>query len=141
VRTIIALTSINNWHIHKLDVNNSFLHGDLEEDVYKIVPQGVTTSKPNQVCMFMKSLYGLKQASRKWYEKLTSLFLHYQYTQSISCHSLFIKHTATSFAVLLVYVDDVIITGDSLLEFQHIKTILHYSFKNKYLGQLKHFLG
>lgn len=106
-----------------------------------ILPQGVITSKPNQVCKLMKSLYGPKQASRKWYEKITSLLLHHQYTQSTLDHSLFIKHTTTSFIVLLVYVDDVIIDGNSLLKFQHIKTILHSSFKIKDLGQLKYFLG
>jgi hypothetical protein len=89
----------------------------------------------------MKSLYGLKQASRKCYEKLTSLFLQHQYTQSNSDHSLFIKQTTNSFTVLLVYVDDVIIAGTSLHEFQYIKNISHSSFKIKDLGQLKYFLG
>jgi hypothetical protein len=138
---VIALASINHWHIHQLDVNNAFLHGDLQEDVYMLVPQGITPSKPNQVCKLLKSLYGLKQASRKWYEKLTSILLQHQYTQSNADHSLFIKKTATSFTALLVYVDDVIITGDSLDEFTFIKNILHTSFKIKDLGQLKYFLG
>jgi len=93
------------------------------------------------VCKLVKSLYGLKQASRKWYEKLTSLLHHHHYNQSTSDHSLFIKKTVTSFTILLVYVDDVIIAGDSLFEFQSIKVILHSSFKIKDLGQLKYFLG
>jgi len=141
VRTVIALASINKWHIHQLDDNNAFLHGDFQEDVYMLVPQGITTSNPNQVCKLLKSLYGLKQASRKWYEKLTSLLLQHHYTQSNADHSLFIKHTSTSFTVLLVYVDDVIVAGDSLEEFESIKNILHSSFKIKDLGQLKYFLG
>jgi len=123
-----------------MDLNNAFLDGDLQEDVYIIVPQGVNTTKTNQVCKLMKSLYGLKQGFRKWYEKITSLLLHHQYSQSTSDHSLFIKHTDTSFTMLLVYVDDVIIAGNLLHEFQHIKTILHSSFKIKDLGQLKYFL-
>jgi hypothetical protein len=141
VRTVIALASINHWHIHQLDVNNAFLHGDLQEDVYMTLPQGITPTKPNQVCKLVKSLYGLKQASRKWYEKLTSLLIHHNFTQSTSDHSLFTKKTNTSFTVLLVYVDDVIVAGDSLPELQSIKAILHSSFRIKDLGQLKYFLG
>jgi len=83
----------------------------------------------------------LKQASRKWYEKLTSVLLQHQYVQTSSYHSLFLKKTDQSFTVLLVYVDDIILTGDSLSEFHHIKTALDDLFKIKYLCQLKYFLG
>jgi hypothetical protein len=91
VRVLIALASINNWFLHQLDVNNAFLHGELQEDVYMQVPEGVTCHKRNQVCKLKKSLYGLKQASRKWYEKLSNLLTTEGYTQSISDYSLFTK--------------------------------------------------
>jgi len=90
-----------------------------------VLPPGVTSTKPNQVCKLLKSLYGLKQASRKWYEKLTSI-----HQQTDSC-----------FTILLVYVDDSILAGNSISEFQHIKSILLSSFKIKDLGQLKYFIG
>jgi hypothetical protein len=141
VRTVIALASIHHWVIHQLDVNNVFLHGDLNEDVYMTIPPGVHTSKPNQACKLVKSLYGLKQASRQWNAKLTQFFLTLNFTQASSDHSLFTRQTSTSFLVLLVYVDDVIIAGNSLEEITTIKSALHHSFQIKDLGQLKYFLG
>jgi len=105
------------------------------------VPPGIKLAKPHQVCKLKKSLYGLKQASRQWYEKLTSVLIQQNYIQASLDHSLFIKKSSDSFTVLLVYVDDIILAGTSLLEFQHIKSILDTSFKIKDLGQLKYFLG
>ena len=141
VRLVIALASINHWFLHQLDVNNAFLHGDLQEDVYMKLPLGLSTSKPNQVCKLSKSLYGLKQASRKWYEKLTTLLISNGYKQAASDASLFIKSTSETFTVLLVYVDDIILAGNSLSEFQFIKNVLHQAFKIKDLGTLKYYLG
>lgn len=141
IRMLLALASIHSWHLHQLDVNNAFLHGDLQEDVYMVMPQGVTCSKPDQVCKLHKSLYGLRQASRKWYEKLTSLLLKHGYRQSNSDHSLFVLSKNGDFTALLVYVDYVILAGNSLEEFARIKSILDISFKIKDLGKLKYFLG
>jgi len=119
VRLVTALTSIHYWHLHQLDVNNVFLHGELQEDVYMTLPPGITSTKPNQVCKLLKSLYGLKQASRKWYEKLTSIFIQQNYTQATTYHSLFIKKIVSSFTILMIYVDEIILAGDSLSEFFH----------------------
>lgn len=140
VRLLLALASIHKWHVHQLDVNNAFLHGELQEDVYMVIPQGVPSS-PNKVCKLLKSLYGLKQASRKWYVRLTALLLHCGYHQAGSDHSLFTKHTPDTFIALLVYVDDIVLVGTSLLEFDAVKTTLHYAFGIKDLGILKFFLG
>jgi hypothetical protein len=89
----------------------------------------------------LKSLYGLKQASRKWYEKLTFLLIQEGYTQSTADFSLFTLSTAKDFTALLVYVDDIILAGTSLDEFDRIKRILDAQFKIKDLGGLKYFLG
>jgi hypothetical protein len=141
VRLLLAVASIQNWHLHQLDVNNAFLHGDLKEDVYMSIPDGVHTSNPNQVCKLLKSLYGLKQASRKWYEKLTSLLVAEGYIQSTTDHSLFTITSGSNFTALLVYVDDIILAGNCLTEIDRIKLILDSHFKIKDLGSLKYFLG
>jgi hypothetical protein len=83
----------------------------------------------------------LKQASRKWYEKLTGLLLSQGYQQSNSDYSLFTLSQNNSFTALLVYVDDIILAGDSLDEFARIKKVMDEEFKIKDLGKLKYFLG
>jgi histone deacetylase 1/2 len=85
----------------------------------------------------LKSLYGLKQASRRWYEKLTSLLIHEGYQQSTSDYSLFTLTSENDFTALLVYVDDIILAGTSTAEFDRIKSILDAQFKIKDLGALK----
>ena len=127
--------------MQQLDVNNTFLHGDLNEEVYMTLPKGFSSPKPNQVCLLQKSLYGLKQASRQWFSKLSSALTSCSYKQSSSDHSLFIKSRTGSFTALLVYVDDVILAGDNLTEISDVKTFLDSKFKIKDLGDLKYFLG
>jgi len=105
------------------------------------VPQGVTSPKPGQVCKLLKSLYRHKQASRQWFEKLTQFLYAQGFVQATSDHTLFIKSIASSFTALLVYVDDIILAGTSLTEFDELKLALDQTFRIKNLGQLKFFLA
>ena len=141
IRVVLALASINCWPIQQLDVNNAFLHGDLSKDVYMVIPPGVSSSRPSQCCKLLKSLYGLKQASQKWFEKLSLLLLSYGYQQAQADHSLFIKAIGSDFTALIIYVDDIVLTGNSVEEINSIKNVLDCNFRIKDIAILKYFLG
>ncbi|WVZ17643.1 hypothetical protein V8G54_010625 [Vigna mungo] len=138
---LLAIAATKNWALKQLDVNNAFLHGDLHEDVYMKVPPGLTTSTPNQVCKLQRSLYGLKQAGRQWYAKLHNFLLSHNYNCSTSDNSLFLKHDGQYLTAILIYVDDILITGNNDGEIQHITNLLHSTFRIKNLGDLTYFLG
>lgn len=73
VKTVFAIASSKQWKVFQLDINNAFLHGDLDEDVYMDIPFGykLPSSSFNLVCKLQKSIYGLRQASRQWNAKLS----------------------------------------------------------------------
>lgn len=94
-----------------------------------------------KVLKLTKSLYGLKQASRQWYEKLSFALMEWGFHTTSVDHSLFVNRIGDSFIALLVYFDDVIAVSNDLALVQDIKTCLHDRFKIKDLGELKYFLG
>lgn len=122
-------------------MNNAFLHGELHEDVYMEIPKGVQGVSPTKVCKLLKSLYGLKQASRAWYERLATLLIQHGFKQGTADRTLFIKEEGSHLTILLIYVDDMILVGDCLEKFMAIKTVLQNQFGIKDLGVLKFFLG
>lgn len=119
----------------------AFLHGDLNEEVYIKVPPGLTVDNPALVCKLQRSLYGLKQASRQWNAKLTSTLLDSRFQQSKADYSLFTKRSPIGLIVILVYVDDLLLTGTDLAEIQQLKHSVDAKFNIKDLGMLKYFLG
>ena len=81
VRVLIGLAAAMNWDLHQLDINNAFLHGFLEEEVYMLPPEGYFHAQPGQVCKLQRSLYGLKQASRQWNLELSKFLVNKGYNQ------------------------------------------------------------
>ena len=142
VRCLLALAAARRWSLHQLDVNNSFLHIDLYEELYMSPPPGLLgQGEDNLVCRLHKSLYGLKQASRQWFSKFSEAIRVARYVPYRADYSLFTKIQGKSFIALLIYVDDILITGNDPVSIDAIKKFLHSQFHLKELGDLKYFLG
>ncbi|XP_021624636.2 uncharacterized mitochondrial protein AtMg00810-like [Manihot esculenta] len=104
-------------------------------------PQGYHKAQPGDFCLLKKSLYGLKQASRQWNIEFTSFLKNLGFVQSPHDHCLFTQHTGTLTVILLVYIDDIILTGNSIDAITKCKLALHSKFTVKDLGPMKYFLG
>ena len=141
VRCFLSVAITQGWEFHQLDVNNAFLHGDLNEELYMKLPPGYTASTPNKVCRLKKSLYGLKQAPRQWFAKLSSKLCEYGFVKSYADYSLFTYRRGEVFMVLLVYVDDIVIATNNSQACQKFKQYLHHCFSTKDLGPLHYFWG
>ena len=115
---LLAIAASKSWPLYQMEVKNAFLHGDLKKEVYIRIPQGVTSPSKNSVCRLRKSLYGLKQAPRALFETFRGRLCTSGFTQSPYDPSLFLHTTFIGITVLLVYVDDIIITGtdDSMIK-------------------------
>lgn len=110
---ILTLALTYRWNLQQIDVNNAFLNGFLDEEIYMIQPPGFASENKNPVCRLHRALYGLKQAPRAWYERLHGALKQFGFKPSRCDPSLFtLSHNGHRLFVL-VYVDDIIITGSS----------------------------
>ncbi|XP_019095820.1 PREDICTED: uncharacterized protein LOC109130579 [Camelina sativa] len=124
-----------------MDVHSAFLHGDLEEEVYMKLPPGFHSDDPTKVCRLRKSLYGLLQAPRCWFEKLATALRMFGFKQSYPDYSLFSFVQNGIVLHVLVYVDDYIVAGNNLAEIERFKAYMSKCFHMKDLGKLKYLLG
>ncbi|CAN1141377.1 Retrovirus-related Pol polyprotein from transposon TNT 1-94 [Linum perenne] len=143
VRILISMAVNEDWPLYQMDVKNAFLNGNLTEEVYMEIPEGtIHEQKPNSVCKLKKSLYGLKQSPRAWFERFSKTVIMNQYKQCQTDDTMFVKHgDSGKIAILIVYVDDIIITGNDNEEIKQLKLRLSREFELKDLGEMKYFLG
>ena len=137
VRVLLSLAANLDWPLHQLDVKNAFLHGNLEEEVYMDIPPGyMATSKTEVVCKLQRALYGLKQSPRAWFGRFSLAMKKYGFEQSNSDHTLFLKCQLGKVTTLIVYVDDMIITGNDPEENLRLQKQLATGFEMKIWEEL-----
>jgi hypothetical protein len=154
IRVLLALVASQNLELEQMDVKTAFLHGDLEEEIYMIQPEGLPelTSKtepktnPNpkatRVCRLNKSLYGLKQSPRQWYKKFDAFMVSINFSRSNFDSCVYIKKLDSgNFVYLLLYVDDILIASSNAGEIKRLKAELNSVFEMKDLGPAKKILG
>jgi len=122
-----------------MDVSNAFLHGDLNEEVYIRLPPIFTSNSSATMCKLQKSLYGLCQAPRQWFAKVTTALKTFGFVRSYTNYSLFTYWKGTVLLALLVYVDDIILAGNDPHACTAFREYLNDFFVIKDLGSLKYF--
>ncbi|KAH9682249.1 hypothetical protein KPL71_027276 [Citrus sinensis] len=143
VRIVLAMCATFDLHLEQLDVKTAFLHGELEEEIYMLQPEGFTEiGKENLVCRLNKSLYGLKQAPRCWYKRFDSFIMSLEYNRLGSDHCAYYKRFEDNdFIILLLYVDDMLVAGPNKDRIQELKVQLAREFEMKDLGPANKILG
>ncbi|GFY98949.1 hypothetical protein Acr_13g0003500 [Actinidia rufa] len=141
VRALLFCAANLKWPLHQFDVNNAFLHGELEEEVYMDIPPVFSSKTEGKVCRLKKALYGLKQSLRVWFGRFSKAMLGFEYKQSHADHTMFIKKGAGKIVILIVYVDDMIVPMDDVDEILNLKFRLAQEFEIKDLESLRFFLG
>lgn len=144
IRIVLAMCATLDLHLEQLDVKTAFLHGDLEEEIYMLQPEGFAEKgKENLVCRLIKSLYGLKQAPRCWYKRFDSFIMSLEYNRLSADHCTYYKRFEddNDFIILLLYVDDMLIAGPNKDRIQELKAQLAREFEMKDLGPANKILG
>ncbi|BAB90546.1 putative rice retrotransposon retrofit gag/pol polyprotein [Oryza sativa Japonica Group] len=142
IRIILSIAVSRGWSLRQLDVQNDFLHGFLEEEVYMQQPPGFeSSSKPDYVCKLNKALYGLKQAPRAWYSRLSKKLTELGFEASKADTSLFFLNKGGIIMFVLVYVDDIIVASSTEKATTALLKDLNKEFTLKDLGDLHYFLG
>jgi len=103
-------------------------------------PSYVDETHPNLVCRLKKALYGLKQASRAWSNKIGRYLVTKGFRTFNVDFSLYVKKTDLGIVIIVIYVDELIITRDSDADISDLKKFLKQNFEMKDLGELRYFL-
>lgn len=139
---VLTLVVSHKWPLRQIDFNNAFLNGILNETVYMSQHPGFKNpSFPDHVCNLHKAIYGLKQPPQAWNDQLKLFLLECGFHNSRLDTSLFYLQKGSQMVILLIYVDDLIVTGNDLSLITRLISVMNQKFTLKDLGPLDYFVG
>ncbi|KAH9291902.1 hypothetical protein KI387_042909 [Taxus chinensis] len=142
IRFLLAIVAAFDLEIEQMDVKTMFLHGELEEEIYMTQPESFKIKgKEDLVCRLKKSLYGLKQSPRMWNQKFDRYVLRLGLERSKADPCVYFKHEGEYYVIIVLYVDDMLLIGNSKKLVSHVKSQLSSHFDMKDLGAAKFILG
>eukprot|EP00253_Pinus_taeda_P029848 PITA_29848 len=141
MRAVLSIAAKNKWKVYQMDVKSAFLNGVLKEEVYVEQPLGYEKKgEEHKVCKLKKALYGLKQAPRAWYSRIDSYLLDNEFDKCEGKPTVYIKEKDGKNLIVVLYVDDVIFTGNDDQLIKNFKSVMK-EFEITDMGFLKYFLG
>jgi hypothetical protein len=141
LRVLVSMATARNLEIHQIDVKTAFLYGKLDEEIFMRQPPGyITPGQEHLVCRLLRGLYGLKQASRAWNQRLNAELVEIGFTRSDEDPCLYLKGEGDSFVAIGVHVDDGILVGKASV-IEEIKSQVKEVFTITDGGDLAYFLG
>ncbi|GAA5831326.1 hypothetical protein JCM3770_006872, partial [Rhodotorula araucariae] len=142
IRVLLALAARGKMHIHQADVDKAYLHGELDEDLYMRIPEGIDDpTLAGKVLKLDRALYGLKQAGRVWNHRIHATLARLGYTRTRSDACIYVRRAGGVAHYIALYVDDLLFVSPSLDEVARIKTGLREEYGIKDLGAARFILG
>ena len=142
IHLILEIVANLDLELHQMDVKTAFLNGELDEEIYMEQPAGfVPDGQEDKVCRLLKSIYGLKQSSRQWYLRFHHEVIPYGFVMIGEDHCIYVKRSQEEFVILSLYVDDILLAGNSKEYLMMIKEWLSSRYDMKDLGEVNYILG
>ena len=141
IRIMFFIVVNLSWPLFQLNVKNTFLYGDLKEEIYMEQPPGYVAHGKNKIYRLRKAIYKLKQSSKALFEKISITISGISFHRCHSNHSIFVRHTKSSLVILAVYVNDILLIGSDSAGLVETKKYLRRHFVSKDMSKPKYFLG
>ena len=142
IQFLLSIAVTYDLEVEQMDVKTTFLHGDLEEEIYMTqLEHFMVEGKNHLVCKLNKSFYGLKQCPRMWYQKFDTCVLSLGFMQSKFDNCIYYKSDSDYLLVIALYVDEMLLIGKGKGLIEELKSQLSVKFEMKYLGAIRYILG